>query len=231
MGPDNRRMWRRRGEYEDGIFAEADKYPRISIHFEQRLGSIFNLAFQFLKKQSIQMSTLRFWNRAAFFEDGRRKIGEQQWHFVQDGASCHTSASNMDALFEVCNAFTQWPPNLPCLNPIECLWGAIKKRLNWGEIATREEPIRIIERGWSEFEQTSIDSVVGSLANRVIMLKDAQGRMIQPLISAGKTIVRPGDASAMRTPITCDNDELLIELVERYGRRQKLISQQLNGFT
>jgi hypothetical protein len=32
MGLDNRRVWRRRGEYEEGIVAETDKYPRISIH-------------------------------------------------------------------------------------------------------------------------------------------------------------------------------------------------------
>jgi hypothetical protein len=29
------------------------------------------------------------------------KFGERQWHFVQDGASSHTSASTLDALFEV----------------------------------------------------------------------------------------------------------------------------------
>jgi hypothetical protein len=85
----------------------------------------------------------------------------------------------------------------------------------------------------SEFEQASIDSLVGSFANRMIMLKDAQGRIIQPLISPGETIVPPGYASAMRTSNTWDDyaDQLLNKLVERYGRRWKLIFQQLNGFT
>jgi hypothetical protein len=52
-------------------------------------------------------------------------------------------------------------------------------------------------------------------------------------ISAGKTIAPPGYASVMRTPITWDDDadQLIIELVGRYGRSGKLISQQLNGFT
>jgi hypothetical protein len=96
-----------------------------------------------------------------------------------------------------------------------------KRRLNWGEISTREEAIQIIKRVWSEFEQASIDSLVGSFANQVTMLKDAQGRTIQSLISAGRTIIPPGYASVMRTPITWDDgaDQLVIELVRRYGRR------------
>jgi hypothetical protein len=32
MGPDNHWGWRRRGECEEGVFAESDKYPKISIH-------------------------------------------------------------------------------------------------------------------------------------------------------------------------------------------------------
>jgi hypothetical protein len=42
----------------------------------------------------------------------------------------------------------------------------------------------------------------------------------------GKTMVPPGCAPVMRTPITWDDDanQFLIELVERYGRRWKLIS-------
>jgi hypothetical protein len=111
--------------------------------------------------------------------------------------------------------------------------GSHQKGFNWGEISTRWEAIQIIERVWPEFGQASIDSLVGSFANRVTMLKDAQGRTIRPLISAGKTIVPPGYASVMRTPISWDDgaDKLLIELMEHYGRRWKLISQQLNGFT
>jgi hypothetical protein len=65
------------------------------------------------------------------------------------------------------------------------------------------------------------------------MLKDAERCKIQSLISAGKTIVSPGHASVMRSPITWDDaaDQLLIDLVNSQGRRWKLISQQLDYFT
>jgi hypothetical protein len=73
----------------------------------------------------------------------------------------------------------------------------------------------------SEFEQSSIDSLMGSFANWVTMLKDVESRRIQPLISAGKIIVPPGYASVMRTPVTWDGstDQLLNDLVNSHGKR------------
>jgi hypothetical protein len=35
------------------------------------------------------------------------RFGERLWHSVQDGASCHTSASTLEALFEACAFFLQ----------------------------------------------------------------------------------------------------------------------------
>jgi hypothetical protein len=83
--------------------------------------------------------------------------------------------------------------------------------------------------GSIEFELSvtrSLDSLVASLANRVKMMEQAEGRTIQPLISAGKTEVPPGYAEAMRTPGTWNEqlDEILVQMVDERGRRCKVIS-------
>jgi hypothetical protein len=70
--------------------------------------------------------------------------------------------------------------------------GVIKRRLQWDRIHTREEAIRGIQTVWSEFQQRSIDGLVASFSNRVQMVREAAGRTIQLLISAGKTTVPPG---------------------------------------
>jgi hypothetical protein len=59
MGLDNRWVWRRRGEYEEEIFAEAGKYPRISVHFWAAIGIGLKSRISNLNEQSIQMSALR----------------------------------------------------------------------------------------------------------------------------------------------------------------------------
>jgi hypothetical protein len=74
--------------------------------------------------------------------------------------------------------------------------GAIKRWLQRDRIQTREEVIRAIQIVWSEFQQGSIDGFVASFSNRMQMVWEAEGRTVQPLISAGKTTVLPGYATA-----------------------------------
>jgi hypothetical protein len=122
-------VWRRRGESEEGIFAKTEKYPLISIHlwaatkigFKSRISN-----FEETVNSDVYVEALE---SSGFLRMSDERFGERQWHFVQDCASCHTSASTLDALFEVCNVFPRWMSNSPDLNPIECLWGAIKKDL------------------------------------------------------------------------------------------------------
>jgi hypothetical protein len=66
---------------------------------------------------------------SVFVELADMTFGQRQWCLVQYGASCHPSTSSLNALFEVCNIFPEWPPNPPDLNPIEALWRMIKRRL------------------------------------------------------------------------------------------------------
>jgi hypothetical protein len=79
-----------------------------------------------------------------FVELADMTFGQRQLCLVQDGASCHTSPRSLNVLFEICNVFPEWSPNSPDLNPIEALWGAIKRRLQWQGVQAREQAIQII---------------------------------------------------------------------------------------
>jgi hypothetical protein len=74
---------------------------------------------------------------------------------------------------------------------------------------------------------------VASFANRVEMMRKAEGDTIQPLISAGKTQVPPGYAAGLKTPPTWNEqiDAVLEEFVERRGRKWKEISTSMGHFT
>jgi hypothetical protein len=105
--------------------------------------------------------------------------------------------------------------------------------LQWQGVQAREQAIQIIRSVWAEFEQVSIDALVASFPNRVEMVREAEGRTIQPLISAGKTQVPPGYAMAIRVPAEWDNasDALLESLVQRIERRWKIIAIMIIDFT
>jgi hypothetical protein len=59
------------------------------------------------------------------------------------------------------------------------------------------------------------------------MVRETEGQTIQPLISAGKTTVPPGYATAIRTPPVWNDadDEQLLKIVAENGRKWRLISR------
>jgi hypothetical protein len=94
------------------VFAKTDKYAPISIHlwgangvgFEEDVNSDVSVN-SFKGGGFVELADMTFWQR--------------QWCLVQGGASCHTSTRSLNALFEVCSVFPEWPSNSPDLNPIE----------------------------------------------------------------------------------------------------------------
>jgi hypothetical protein len=108
---------------------------------------------------------------------------------------------------------------------------AIKRRLQWDRIQTREDSIQAIHALGSQFQQRSIDSFVFSFSNRVQMVQAAERRTIQPLISAGQTTVPHGYAMAIRTPPVWNDNERLLSLVAQNGRKWRLISRRFEDAT
>jgi hypothetical protein len=103
--PDNRWVWRWREEYEEGIFAEIDKYPRILIHLSTAIGIGFESRILVFEETINSDDYVEALESSEFLRMADEKYGERQWHFCQDGVSCHTITSTLDALFEVYNAF------------------------------------------------------------------------------------------------------------------------------
>jgi hypothetical protein len=105
--------------------------------------------------------------------------------------------------------------------------------LQWQGVQAHEQAIQIIRSVPAEFEQVSIDALVASFPNRVEVVRKIEGRTIRPLISAGKTQVPPGYATAIRVPAEWDNAShaLLESLVQRIRRMWKVIATMMSDFT
>ena len=99
------------------------------------------------------------------------------------------------------------------------LWGAIKCRLCHYERfpTTYHELQSAIEREWESFDQSSIDELILSFRERLIMCKNVGGKSISHFISAHLTEV-PEDyivAEADRPPIFTREED--IELMKEFN--------------
>ena len=108
--------------------------------------------------------------------------GKGNWVFMQDGARCHTSSHTIKWLGTQCRYITKWPANSPDLNPIETLWGSMKKAVAAIRPETPNELKNIVQQVWDNYSQEAIDSLVMSFYQRLQLVIAQAGNTIQPFL-------------------------------------------------
>lgn len=107
----------------------------------------------------------------------------EQWYpgsdgvFQQDNAPCHKSKRAMEE-FRVNNiTVMDWPPSSPDINPIENLWGLVKKRIMKTKPKSKNEIITGFIKVWHNDDEilNIMQSLVKSMPRRVRALIDSRG--------------------------------------------------------
>jgi len=100
--------------------------------------------------------------------------------FQQDLAPCHTSRKVKKFMQDNNINTLTWPGNSPDLNPIENLWGIVKKRLRKHDCTTKIKLIEAILQIWfHDPEIKNMCSIVYSMPNRVQSVLGARGGHIK----------------------------------------------------
>ena len=100
---------------------------------------------------------------------------EDVWILQQDNAPCHTSASTRRFFQENGIEVMDWPPNSPDLNPIENLWGIIKKDFAPEERTTVSEWRERVVGVWERISQERYLSLIESMPRRIAACIAAHG--------------------------------------------------------
>lgn len=95
--------------------------------------------------------------------------------FQQDGATCHTSRSSREWFASNNWTVSDWPANSPDLNPIENVWGVMKKEVEKRNPKNLNELERIIQVVWNEITIPYLLNLINSMPHRITKCIDLNG--------------------------------------------------------
>jgi transposase len=103
-----------------------------------------------------------------------KTIGKRR--LMQDGARCHTK--NVEYLQRKGVRLVQWPPRSPDANPIESLWGILKKRVSDLGPSNATELKEFVLQEWNAIPMKTINSLVKSYHSRLRAIVAKRGATI-----------------------------------------------------
>ena len=86
--------------------------------------------------------------------------GTAEKYLIDDSAPCHRSKRVMDYKNQKNISCIDWPGNSPDLNPIENLWGIIKRKLSRKVIKNKKELIEALLNAWKDFNPLTLQKLV-----------------------------------------------------------------------
>ena len=217
-GPDNSWCYIRRGEWNDKVMAQKQKFPA-GVMFFGGIGIGWKSRLVLCRRTVDSRAYIENLQESGLVEEMNARYGAFHWLLMQDGATSHTSRETYDWLRRNVNVLPGWPPNSPDLNPIEMLWAVVKRKRHAfpGTIAQQ------VIAAWDSIEQGTIDRLVSDFRHRCEMVLNAGGCSISQYLSSHSEPERIDWADSVYR----DVDDAIAQVIE-LGLRREFDEMQVN---
>ena len=227
--PDN--TWRRikRGAWNETCFVKKEKYyPGIMIW--AAIGVGYRSGVVKCSKREDSDDYKRIIEESNMIEQCNQLYGAYNWTFMQDGAPCHNSNGTLEWMRPRMMIIPGWPPNSPDLNPIEMVWGILKRKLKKHKWQAEEEVFEVIEGMWRNIDSNVLNSLVKDFVHRCELVVKLGGASCSQYLSSGRKTVKKEDV-VDTTNIrrwTDEEDRLLLKLVNGLGHKWAVIGMHID---
>ena len=223
IGPDNTRRRIKRGVLNPTCFAPRNKYSK-GVMVWGAIGPRYKSILVRCSKGEDSSEYLEILGKSRMLSDLDTRFGRSGWTFVQDGAPCHQSREALSWLADHHVVVAPgWPPNSPDLNPIEMIWGVMKRTLRQLE-PNEHDLFSQVEAIWDAIALDSIDKLVSSFIGRCQQVLDVRGESITPYLSGHRVPPRRED-DLPPSQWTDRDDAQLMRLYETHGAKWTLIGR------
>lgn len=176
--------WYRKNEKTNDIYDEKNKYQQGIMVFGA-IGLNYKSKLIVCEKTVDEIEYRRLINDSQIENDLNQLYLPGSYIFMQDGAPAHTSHCSCLFFKKRFSFLKFWPANSPDLNPIEHLWGTIKRILKKEKISNKEELIEKVQNIWNSFPQNSINELVLSFIGRLKLVIQEEGKSISDILRKG----------------------------------------------
>ena len=178
LGPDNRWLWRRKGDYSPSVCAMHQKFPQ-KVMVWGAIGKNFKSQLIFWEGTVNKENYFQTLQDNNVFSDADQHFGENQWTFQQDNARPHVAKVTLAHFREAgIGILENWPPYSPDLNIIEGIWGIMKRQIDAQHVETLDQLKTIIETVWDKLPYESINDMIDTMGIRMQMVIDKKGETI-----------------------------------------------------
>lgn len=95
--------------------------------------------------------------------------------FQQDNAPCHKSATTMRWFKDNNIPLLEWPAQSPDLNPIEHLWGILKRKIREHSVTSKTALKNALKDEWDAITTAECTKLVSTMPQRIAEVIKAKG--------------------------------------------------------
>ena len=189
-GPDNRWRHIRRGQCTESCFVSKEKFTK-SVMVWGGISMDYRTPLMMCSNNVDAAEYQRIITESGVIETMNEEHGVGKWAFMQDGASSHVASSTEEMLYKKkVYLLAGWPPNSPDLNPIEMIWGIMKRRANW-EGKSAKEMSSYLQEIWGQLDRQTINQLVSSFFYRCELVVRVGGESVTPYLQSHQRVEGP----------------------------------------